>query len=261
MNMQVVYSSQISIPIPRNNEEINYGKQVVSKIKQVGNVILNETTVTGEVFITGNITSTNVNFASTISVSGNATLNSSVCQRELSADGNIIATKTCAKAPFFTIRDINVYQCSELEGITAEGDVDAEDCPSIKSICAGNYIGLRQSIVKESVTSKKSVNIQNSKIGGTLTCLSNHLIIEGSQIETINLRYLSGLSKLSDGMRLSLLTGGGEENQKESREQVLVLKNCIIKDIIFEGGEGRALLTKDSSIKGEVIGGVVEYVI
>ena len=39
--------------------------------------------------------------------------------------------------------------------------------------------------------------VENSKVGGTLTCASNHLVIEGSEIDTIDLRCSGGFGGIS----------------------------------------------------------------
>ncbi|HEY4832648.1 MAG TPA: hypothetical protein VIH61_08840, partial [Waddliaceae bacterium] len=139
-------SGEIFIHKMTGNKEISYGMETVSKVKSSGDVILNGTTVTGEVSVNGSITATKANFASAISVTGGATITSSICQEEVSADCDIIATETTTKA-LSAGRDITVIKCVKLGAINAGVDVEAEECPSIQSVSAGNHITLRQSNV------------------------------------------------------------------------------------------------------------------
>lgn len=248
-------SENITIPIMNKNKEIDYGQQTISKINHKGSVILNGTTVKGKVLVTEGITATNVSFCSTVSVGGNATIISSTCPEEVNVDGNITATDTSAEN-LSAVRNISVTKCRKLGIIDAKEDVEAEDCPSIRSIFAKNHITLRGSTIQENVTSQKGVSIENSIIGGTLMCSSNCLVIEGSDINTIILRYPSEVENFSDGIRLNLLELTDNKNEGQ-RYQVLKLRKCTVKSIIFGGGHGSVILEDGSCVGGTIIGGKI----
>jgi len=94
------------------------------------------------------------------------------------------------------------------------------------------------------------VTIVNSTIGGTLFCYSNRLVIEGSTIDTIDLRCSGGVSIRSGGISLLGVTNNvfingvslsqlqaqksfNSEKKDGSPKQILELRNCTIKNIIF----------------------------
>lgn len=185
--------------------------------------------------------------------------------------------------------------------VKAGGSADLDECPNIQSISAGNHVTLRQSAVQGNVSSGSDVTVENSKIDGTLTCSSNHLVIEGSQIDTIDLRcagasiHSSGISFgnnvvsmgnvfVSGGSSISMsggniMIGSGtrsnnvfingvplsklqSQNQSSSAsndvtKQVLELRNCTVRNIIFEGGKGEVILSGTSSVLGDITGGQV----
>ena len=247
-------SGNIIIPTMNDSREISYGQQTVSKINYIGSAILDGTSVTGRVLVTENITATNAIFSSTLSAGGSATITSSDCRQEVRVDGDITATDSSTE--ILLAKNITGIKCTKLGTIRAEEDIEVEDCLNIWSVSAGNYITLCRSTVQENVTAQKGVSIENSVIGGTLTCSSNFLVIEGSNIDTINLRYSNEISNNpSDGMRLSLqLT----ENESERQHyQALKLLKSTVNHIIFEGGNGEIVLEEGSRVTGNITGGKI----
>ena len=216
------------------DKEVHFGEvDIVLDIECWGNLKLKKTNAFGNVFCVGDITLINAS-----------------CHKEVNSEKGCIIAENATIGSLVAARDITIDAC-KLGAAKSDLDIEADDCLCIDSIYAKNHIVLRDSTVLNNVSSEKGVNIENSTIKGTLTCSSNHLIIEGSTIGTIYLRC-QRISNLSDGMRLGLF----ESKEDEGQQQILRLRNCIITNVIFEGNNGEIILER-SEILGSVTGGQI----
>jgi hypothetical protein len=296
-------------------EEVSrYGEQTIDTIASPHNVVLNKTTVTGDVSSEKNIHMVQSSAAS-VNAENNISLENTTCRDEVYAAGDIYADTITAPS-LLAARKIDIQKSSISQSLKAEESIDAEgcdtlgaieakgfvkisNCPHVDSIETSGPITLIKSEVKKDVSTKGSVTIQDATIGGTLTCASNHLVIERSTIDTIKLlcpprpmvpqdfssariQSLSMQSEMTEDQEHQLvirlhpvitMTDGSTvvpnmsshdsafdltipsaekktataTAEKKEDKQTLELKNCKVKNIIFETEGGEVILTEGST--------------
>jgi hypothetical protein len=293
-NVQSVeYSPINSICVFSEREKRKWENENVSEIRCNGPLTLIDTVVSGKVHVEGRITATN-SVASKIDSSDSATLTSTTCLGNVDVGGSLTAIESAAQS-LHAGGYITANRCEVPGTVEAGGHVDLDDCSHIQSVSAGNYVSLRKTKVQGNVSAGSYADIRNSEIGGKLTCSSNYLIIQESKIfGTIDLGCISsglgGISISNRNMNISfgnnisigegssvkfggitiagVVTDGVPQSQllsmqppsKESQEkapQILELRNCTVKNIIFRGGNGEVVLIGDSVILGIIIGGKI----
>ncbi len=234
----------------------------VGSIVAGGSISISNTISQGKVDAGGSIKANNSS-AKTLDAGGSITVISSKVLNKTDAGGSITANR-----------------CEQLGSVKAGGSVDIDECPNISSISAGGHITLNRSKITENVSGGGNATVTYSQIAGRLTCSSNHLIIEGSEIDTIDLRC-SGSGNISismiggnimigsgtnrnnvfiDGVPLSQLQANKSattEKKEIGPKQVLELKNSTVKNVIFEGGNGEIILIGDS-IAPTITGGKIK---
>lgn len=191
-----------------SREESSFGKETVSEIDCSGSVRLNGTTVTGKVDAGGSITATNAHVGK-IDAGGSLVANSTLCERGVVVGGSITANKILSEyleaGGSITVVDSKIFIKVESEGgitanrcdllgfIKAGGFVSLDECPYVDSVSSNSDITIRQTSVRGNVFAGGDATIENARIAGTLTCSSNHLIIEGCEIDMIDLRCPCGV--------------------------------------------------------------------
>lgn len=273
------------------NEQRDYGHETVANIKSNSSVNLNATTVrnsvqaggsihanganvTGLMNAGGSIHATDTN-AHAINAGGSASLvNCNIVQ--VNAGGSTTATRCPSLGDISAGGNITANQCQSVGNVHAGGSASLVECPNILSV-AGDRLTLHSSTVQGDVISGTDVSIKNVNIHGTLTCSSNHQIIEGSTIDTIVLRrpnimpfgarghsmvFGGGVSMVQignetfiNGIPISQLhaRSARENAVQEQPKQILELRNCTVRNVIFEGGNGE-LITLESVVTGDVTG-------
>lgn len=181
------------------------------------NIILNDITTMDTVNTGGSVTAKNAKLPS-INAGGSITLNNCQITHEINAGGSITAS-----------------HCKLLGVISAGGLVNIDECPNVLSISSGNHISLHESTVQENVSAGHDVEIKNSTIKGILSCVSNYLVIENSQIDTIDLNY-----------------------KQKDQPQILKLHNCKVRYISFRGEKGEVFLLDGSTLTGTITGGTLK---
>jgi hypothetical protein len=253
---------------PRSlHAETIYGKEVVaSNINCSGNLTLKETTVEGNLQAGQSIKADNA-FAQVVTAGNRIDITNCIVT---SLDGeNITAVES----------EITANRCKVLGAIEAQS-VFLDECINVQSIYVNRNVSLRQSTVQGDVSAQGDATISGSTINGRLTCRSNQLTIEGSTIDTIYLLSSNDINIRKERSAVFFhapgatfdscivnISGGSinlgnpqtqsrnfsAENQEQ--KQILVLQNCTVSRVIFEGGKGEVIMEKDSILKGEVTGG------
>ncbi|HEV7736535.1 MAG TPA: hypothetical protein VGO47_04085, partial [Chlamydiales bacterium] len=190
----------------------------------LGSAILDGTTVKNGVNVGGNITATKAS-ADAMNAGGKIALKGSRVSGQINAGNSVTA-----------------IGCEQLGEIKANGCVELDGCPHVNSVSANDRVTLHESKVLGNVCTSSDVTIQDSTIEGTLTCVSNYIAIDGSHIDTIDLRNASE--------RLRFL---GDNSDPFS--QIIRLHNCTVKNIIFESGNGQVILAEGSTVTGTITGG------
>ncbi len=244
----------------------------ISSIDCKGNVELNGTTVNGNAAAGGNLRAVNATVNS-IDAGGSLTADNSSA-KSLRAGGSITVSNSKVQGNVHAGGSIEGKDNSELGDINADGSVDLSYC-TINSVISKSKIDLIESHVKGDLSFIKEATIKNSTIHGTLTGTTNHLIIEDSKINAINLKYFHHnpirkngsrdivvhnhtVYKNSDGME----TVNGvplkqfQAQNNSGTQQTLELRNCTVGNVNFEGNDGKIIL-KDSKITGQISGGKV----
>jgi hypothetical protein len=191
-----------------------------------------------------------------IAVCCSATLNGTTVKEGVNAGGDIMATKAAAhsmnaggkieltgsKVPgeIHAGHSVTASGCEYLGSVKATGCVELDGCRHVDSVSASDFITLCQAKVLGDVATSGDVAIKDSTIEGTLTCVSNYLVVEGSHIDTIDLRTASERLRFFDG-----------ENPPS---QILKLRNCTVRNILFESGKGQVHLTEGSTVTGTITG-------
>jgi hypothetical protein len=191
------------------NAQSHFGRKIVSDIDCSGSVYLDRTIVREAVKAKENITATGAQVRK-MNAGGNITATSSECPGQICADGSITITATHAggleaggniiavDSPICSQvsagDSITANRCRQLGAVKAiEGSVDLDECPSVCSVSAKGQITLRQTNVQGDVFTVGNAVIDRAKVGGALTCASNRLVIEDSDIDTVNLRCSCGI--------------------------------------------------------------------
>lgn len=238
-------------------EKLMFEKETLSSINQSQDVTLNETTVTGSVNVGGSFSGSNCEIQGSISAGKNVTLWRSSVLRETSAGKDIVVTKcetleSLSAGKDVTLlesnvrieasagKDLTAAKCESLGSLSAGKAIYIKSCPKVQSLFAGKNVVLHQSRILGDVSAGCDVNVEDSQIEGKLTCLSNHLILNGSQMSVIELKCVTDVFVKKEGLR-----------------QVLELSNCTVKDIIFEGNNGEVVLLGNSTVTGTIVGGKI----
>lgn len=193
--------------VETEGDVIATGATIGRGINSQGKIILTYATVLGEVNATGNITANN-SIVDTLSTFGKITIEDSktknmfaetIIARKCKQLGGIIATSSinleeCSdenskKFDICSSGTITAKKCKHLGPLRTEGLMYLEDCSNISSVTSDTDITLKQSQIVGNVSALGAATIISSKIGGQLTCLSKHLVVENSQIDIINLKF------------------------------------------------------------------------
>jgi len=251
---------------------------LVGEINAGGKATLNTTTCDGRIFVGGSIV-TNYSQLVAANAGGSITAISSKILDMLNAGGSITATR-----------------CRQLGSVRAGGFADLVECPDVYSVFAGGHITLDHVKVSQNVSTGGNASVKNSKIGGRLSCTSNHLVVENSEIDTIDLRCSGVFSIRTNGVTImnrgvNVINAGtfqnividgnsdqvfingvplsqlkstlsslpaGKENEAGLKPQILELRNCTVKNVIFEGGKGEVILFGNSIVLGAISGGKIK---
>ncbi len=208
-------------------EKSDFGRETVPQVDCSGSVRLNGTTVTGKVDAGGSINAVGANVGK-LDAGGSINLTETTCHGKVDAGGSINATNSQAKmldaGGSVTVvgskishgldagGSVTANRCEQIGTVKAGGSANLDECPSVRSVSTGSHATIRDTTVLEDVSAGSDATIRNSKIGRTLSCSSNHLVIEGSEIDTIDLHSAMGVSITSGGMsfgRGGVFMGGG----------------------------------------------------
>lgn len=255
--------------------ETNYGKEVVvSDINCSGNLRLNETTVEGSIHSDQSIRADHASLSKAVTAGNNIDINDTIAASLNGED--IIAVESEISGAITAGGSVTANRCKILGVINAEHSVSLDECPIVQSISTGASVTLLQSIVQGNVSAQGTATINGSTISDKLTCRSNKITIEGSNIDTIHLLcstenvfggsvsfHAPGALLINSSIQVSggnLYIGNTRQRKnpsQENQEQVLVLRNCTVRNIIFEGGNGQVTLEGESILKGNITGGTI----
>jgi len=283
--------SMVAAPSDAANEEMYFGAESVDGIDVLSDVRLNGTSVNGNVEAEGSVVATNATVAGTIDATASIEFEDSTAAR-LRASDNITLISSTVFSMVKADGMIMANRCAQLRQIRAGEFADINACSLIGSVSAKNHVTLRASVVAENVFTGSQATVINSTINGKFTCLSEHMTIEGSTINTIELKCANIISVLNteSGLPGILVRGGSviginyesatsegvtingiplsecikasttrrdDLERTERIKQILELKSCVVRDVIFEGGDGEVILSGGSVLHGSVTGGIV----
>lgn len=221
--------SPVSLSVCRDNfvESSNFDKgektfkeEFLEDIDESGDVNLIETSVSNGVKAGGGIKATNSD-SPTLDAEGSITIETTSVFQRVQAGGSIEAR-----------------ECNVLGNVQVDGSAKFYDCPVIHSITAGGHVLLQNSFVLLDVTTSDQATVIDTTIKGKLSCVAERMIIENSKLSTI------------DTIEMKILSKGCK--------QTLELKDCVVKNVIFEGGSGEVVLEGESGVIGGIIGGVLK---
>ena len=261
-----------------------FKKEEVQSVNSISDVSLRSIKVLGEVNTARRCTAIDVELRGRVNVGRDFTLMGSKCYKDIGSDENIFVSRSIVKnveasknitaigskilGTVSAGEKVVASRCSRVEGILGCSAV-VDNCFSIDFILVNDELSLSLSSVKGSVTCS-SAFVQDSSIGRALTCSSNYLVVESSQIDTICLRgkekkdlgyefpVFGDMYLMDNSDRDNIFHNGKPLSQTSQRKcQVLELRDCSVNNIIFESGDGEVIIDYKSRIKGVVIGGRV----
>lgn len=255
------------------SEKSNYGKETVDEdIDVSGSLRLNGTTVHGTVDAGGSINAVNAQVQK-LDAGGSINITRSLFQ-SLGAGGSITIVESQGKGKADAGGSITANRCKVLGPVKAGGSANLDDCESVQSVIASSVSLTNTNVVKD--VSASEIEINNSKIGGKLTCAGERMVISSSTIDTIIVKSRTVMGKNSfmvvNNGSVSMFSGSGnviingvplssavqQAAQAPTTKQVLELQEgCQVRNIVFEGGKGEVVLKGKSLISGSVTGGKV----
>ncbi len=235
----------VSMPVFIGNETLreeggdraDFGRETLIAINRFGSLSLNETTVINKVYLSGTILATRANIE-VIQAGGSAIINSTIGLQRVYAGINVTLFASNILGKVYAVASVIAKECAILGGIRAGHSINLEKCPDVGFVFTQGDLTLRETTVQKNVIARGEVVIENSTIRGSLTCESNHLIIEGSTIEKI---VLHCSKKIPNGFLLGA-------------PPVIELRNSRVRKILFKGCDGEVILSGESSLIGKITG-------
>lgn len=242
-----------------DDKSVVYGGVTVFDIVEEKNIVLNGTIVQERVESEGRISATDAKIYDVV-----------VVKKGLEAEKSIFQSIQARKAVLLDssvfedikIRwDFKATRCPILGDIIAPaGHVDIDKSDTIRSIHAAT-LTLTDSTVLGDVTSLATDNyIKNSKIFGVLTISiadNIEMDISGGEINTIHVKCPEDLDDSEDDAQSSSCSKVDAEDtphlknikhfsSKKIPQQTLVLRDCIVKNVVFSDGIGAVKLEGNS---------------
>jgi hypothetical protein len=165
--------------------------------------------------------------------------------RETSSTSDVGLTEVTVTGTVKSEKSITATKCASLGDLSAGEIICLNECPIAQSLQAGRNITIHQSKVLGDVSAGSDVQIEDSTVEETLSCYSNYLVLNESQISAIELKCIKNF--FTDLFR-----------SKKETSQILELHNCTVHDITFEGGNGEVILFGKSTVTGTITGGKIQ---
>ncbi len=271
------------------NGKVNAGGSItatnatVEKMNAGGSTTITDTTCRGTVNTGGSITSTH-SIAEALSAGGSVTVVSSKILNKVSAGGSVTANRCEQLGRVSAGGSVDISECPDVNSVSASNHVTLQQSKVQGDVSSGSEVTIANSmiggtlsccsnrlVIEESTIDTIDLrcsggmsirsggisfgggNFSNVVVSGGSFSMSGGRIMIGSGTDTSNV-FINGVP-LS---QLQAQKSSGSEKKESGPKQVLELRNCTVKNIIFEGGNGEVILSGNSELAGSITGGKVK---
>lgn len=261
---------------------------VDGKIDVGGSATIIQTTCRKKIETGGSIRATN-STAKSLDAGGSITVVSSKISHKVDAGGSITANRCEKLGRVDSGGSANIDECPSIESISAGGHVTLQDSTVLGDVSSGTDATVRNSKIHGTLSCPSNhLVIEDSEIdtidlrcansmsisaggmsirGGTVRFGNNVVMTNGGGsicISNGNIMLDSNTNPNNvfiDGVPLSHLQQASSSQQSKEvsgPKQILELRNCTVRNVIFEGQNGEVILSEDSTLSGNITGGKVQ---